>query len=375
MGRRYHFVTPALSPRVRTIVIDETGFSIAMTTFNGARFLDEQLHSMAEQTLLPVELQIGDDGSTDATEAIVRAFARTAPFPVVFHRNSTNLGYPDNFMRTAARCSAPWIAFADQDDVWLPHKLRTCAETIEKLAKFELLLIAHPVHVVDDRLKPLGYMMPEQPRFRCSGPLSRHLFWGHLGSAMVLRRELITGLDPTQRVPTLFRDVPKYPHDSWIATAANILGHVVETDAPLGLYRRHRSTVTTAGGAPEANNIAKAMNIGADHYAHVAEVSLEAATKLAGQAQVANDEAWSRRLVEGARKFEAYGDVLSARAKLYRSRRTFRRLRGFAWSALTGRYFVNGASALGWRSMAKDAFIAFTGEAGARTPAKRGATW
>ena len=67
--------------------------SIAMTTFNGAAFLREQLDSLAAQTLPPAEVHIGDDGSTDATADIVAAWAAQTPFPVHFHANPRSLGF------------------------------------------------------------------------------------------------------------------------------------------------------------------------------------------------------------------------------------------------------------------------------------------
>ncbi|HEX8394664.1 MAG TPA: glycosyltransferase, partial [Longimicrobium sp.] len=62
----------------------EPRVSVALCTYNGARWLPEQLASLAAQTRLPHELVVCDDRSTDETEAVVRAFAATAPFPVRF---------------------------------------------------------------------------------------------------------------------------------------------------------------------------------------------------------------------------------------------------------------------------------------------------
>src|SRR5262249_24814222 len=73
--------------------------SVAMATYNGARFIRQQLESLAQQTLLPHELVVRDDVSTDRTLSIVEEFSRHAPFPVRIHKNDVRLGYPDNFMR------------------------------------------------------------------------------------------------------------------------------------------------------------------------------------------------------------------------------------------------------------------------------------
>ena len=96
--------------------------SIAMATYNGEKYIKEQLQSLSNQTSLPFELVVGDDGSTDATLDILKEFCAHAPFPVRIHQNQANLGFARNFLDTARRCKGDWIAFCDQDDVWLPDK-------------------------------------------------------------------------------------------------------------------------------------------------------------------------------------------------------------------------------------------------------------
>ncbi|RMG82452.1 MAG: glycosyltransferase, partial [Chloroflexi bacterium] len=106
--------------------------SVAMATYNGEACLNEQLESLVRQEHQPYELVVGDDGSSDRTLDILRAFAARAPFPVRVTVNPERLGFGENFLQTARRCSGEWIAFCDQDDVWLPHKLAACATAIEK---------------------------------------------------------------------------------------------------------------------------------------------------------------------------------------------------------------------------------------------------
>src|SRR5580698_5355366 len=78
--------------------------SIAMATYNGARYVGEQLESLARQTVLPTELVVTDDNSTDNTVDIVTAFATKAPFPVHIEKNPKRLGYRDNFMKAVSLC-------------------------------------------------------------------------------------------------------------------------------------------------------------------------------------------------------------------------------------------------------------------------------
>jgi len=102
-----------------------TTVSIAMATYNGARFIAEQLDSFRAQTRLPDELVVCDDGSIDGTVPIVEAFAASSPFPVRLYRNFERLGYSANFGRAIGLCSGEIIFISDQDDVWYPDKLAT----------------------------------------------------------------------------------------------------------------------------------------------------------------------------------------------------------------------------------------------------------
>ncbi len=98
--------------------------SIALCTYNGERFLNQQLASMAQQTRLPDELVVCDDRSTDRTLTMVREFAASAPYPVRIFQNEQNLGFAANFERAIRLCQGNLIALSDQDDIWYPIRLQ-----------------------------------------------------------------------------------------------------------------------------------------------------------------------------------------------------------------------------------------------------------
>ena len=108
--------------------------SIALATFNGAKNLRSQLQSIASQTLLPAELVACDDGSTDDTIAILEDFRASAPFPVRMEKNAVNLGITENFLRAGSLCQTKYIAFCDQDDIWLDDKIARCEAAINDCA-------------------------------------------------------------------------------------------------------------------------------------------------------------------------------------------------------------------------------------------------
>ena len=96
--------------------------SVAMCTYNGDKYLWEQLQSIASQTRFPHELVICDDRFTDSTTDIIRDFTGSAPFPVRLHINPANLGaaakgITRNFEQASRLCTGDLIAFCDQDDV------------------------------------------------------------------------------------------------------------------------------------------------------------------------------------------------------------------------------------------------------------------
>src|SRR5205823_8200339 len=122
----------------------------ALATFNGERFLRQQLDSLAVQTLLPHELVISDDHSTDSTVAILEGFAGSSPFPVRINSNEERLGFADNFLAAAARCSGDLIAFCDQDDIWSGQKLERCVAAFGP----DVVLAVHNCTVTDSDLRP-----------------------------------------------------------------------------------------------------------------------------------------------------------------------------------------------------------------------------
>src|SRR5437660_962846 len=108
--------------------------SVVMCTYNGARYLQAQLDSIARQSTRPDELVVCDDHSTDDTPEIVRRFGSTAAFPVRVHVNEKNLGIHQNFGRAMSLANADVIFLSDQDDVWEPGKIETFLEVFQRSA-------------------------------------------------------------------------------------------------------------------------------------------------------------------------------------------------------------------------------------------------
>lgn len=128
--------------------------SIALATYNGAKYLQEQLDSFSSQTRLPDELIVCDDLSKDDTLNILINFSRTAPFKVKVVRNECNLGLTKNFEKAISLCTGDIIFLSDQDDVWFSHKLKTIEDIF--LSNSEILVSLNDQEITDEFLNASG---------------------------------------------------------------------------------------------------------------------------------------------------------------------------------------------------------------------------
>lgn len=213
--------------------------NIALATWNGARFLPALLESIAKQTYPHWKLITRDDGSTDATREIVRAFAcRFEGRVEIIEDGDSRLGAARNFEAAVKRCDAPYIAFADQDDVWLPSKLaltcQRCAE-LERWYRGEMPLLVHTdLQVVDQSLAVIAPSFAELMRLDPigGGELKRLLVRNVVtGCTMLVNRALIDLAIPIPDAVPI--------HDWWFALVATCLGKVEFVEAQPILYRQH----------------------------------------------------------------------------------------------------------------------------------------
>ena len=213
--------------------------SVAMCTYNGARYVQEQLESIAQQSRLPDDLIVCDDGSTDRTIEIVQRFAATVAFPVRLCVNDQNLGSTRNFEQAIGFCTGELIALSDQDDVWKPEKLELLEA--EFVRRPDVGLVFADAEIVDERLRPVGRRMWNEVGFR---EREKALFkkgraldvllpgWSVTGATMAFRSKLRDLILP---FPT---DLPMI-HDGWIAVMVAAVSEIAYIDKPLISYRQH----------------------------------------------------------------------------------------------------------------------------------------
>ena len=321
-----------------------TSVSVAMATLDGERHLVAQLESIARQTLLPAELVVCDDGSTDGTLELLESFAAGAEFPVRLHRNERRLGVGDNFLRAASLCTGALVAFADQDDVWLEEKLARSTQALEAPG---VRLCIHACTVVDQELLPFGRAVPDIRRARVAEPLEPPR-WGQApGMAMTFDRELLT-LFPAERRPRAHHAHGRLLHDEWIYGLARLAGRIAFLPDQLVLYRQHEVNVEGAPNQGLRRRLLDAATVGWDYYRRRAEQARDWAELLAGGRFEAEGAGWQRLAAR-----------LKARAEVYRpdaGRRT--RAAALARALAAGTYGPRGREGFGVRGLVRDTTLA-----------------
>ena len=102
--------------------MDQPLVSVIMTTYNGEQYLGAQLETVMAQSYKNIEIIICDDFSTDHTRALIKKFA-AADKRISYSFNEFNLGVNKNFEQGFLKAKGDFIAFADQDDIWLSEKI------------------------------------------------------------------------------------------------------------------------------------------------------------------------------------------------------------------------------------------------------------
>lgn len=99
--------------------------SVALCTYNGEKYIREQLESILAQTYKVDEVVISDDCSMDNTIEIIRNIESRTDIPIYIHRNNTNIGFIRNFEKAVSLCKGDTILLSDQDDIWYPDKVES----------------------------------------------------------------------------------------------------------------------------------------------------------------------------------------------------------------------------------------------------------
>lgn len=214
--------------------------SIAVCTYNGEKYLQEQLDSFTAQTRLPDEVVICDDCSQDATRQILENFAESAAFPVKLYFNKRNLGFLKNFEKAIKLCSGEIIILSDQDDVWHEEKI----ELIEaEFAKSEKIgMVYADAELVNESLDILETSMWQKTGFDAE---KQKLFVDGKAFDLLLVRGYVYGSSMAFR--SVYRDLflpfpenTAFIHDNWIAFMLCAVTNFSLINKKLIKYRQHQ---------------------------------------------------------------------------------------------------------------------------------------
>lgn len=227
---------------------------VLLATFDGSRYLQQQLDSIAAQSHIHWRLVVADDGSRDDTLAIVQRFFEKHPDRVRIVRDGPVRSARDNFFRLLRVAGpAPYFAFCDQDDVWSLDKLERLVRRCQQLETQhgdQPCLVYSDLAVVDAQLSLLNPSFMDQVRARPDRISHKTLLAENAipGCAMLLNAALADvfrtrEFDPTRAVM----------HDWWIALLASTVGHISYVPISLVNYRQH---ATNTLGSVERSGLA-----------------------------------------------------------------------------------------------------------------------
>lgn len=126
--------------------------SVALCTYNGEKYISEQLESILSQTKPVYEIIICDDRSTDDTLQIISHYENQLPDLIKVYQNPENMGYVGNFEQAMSLCTGDLVLLCDQDDRWYTNKAQSIAEVFEKHPHIDI--VCHNVKLFGEAISP-----------------------------------------------------------------------------------------------------------------------------------------------------------------------------------------------------------------------------
>lgn len=229
--------------KVNPLPASQPSVAILLATFNGERFLHEQLDSIVSQTHIHWVIYASDDGSKDQTIAILKRYQSILGVDRLVIKPGPKKGLCHNFLHLVAdpTINADYYALCDQDDIWLPTKLEAAIQNLQALQSNQRpALYCSRTQNVSETLDKVGFspLFVKEPRF--ANALVQNIAGGntmvfnHNAKALVTRAGVLDAV----------------VHDWWLyilITAAN--GHVIYDPQPRILYRQHTGAIIGAANS------------------------------------------------------------------------------------------------------------------------------
>ncbi|RYX87335.1 glycosyltransferase [bacterium] len=225
--------------------------SIALCTYNGEKYLPEQLDSLIKQDYPNLEIIIVDDASRDATVEIIKS-CRSEKIRIKLLINESNIGFNQNFKKAIDSCNGDFIAIADQDDIWLSDKISAMMLNIK-----DNLLLYHDSEFIDANGFSKGKSISTLHRF-VKKDCTMQLLYNNCvsGHACLFKKSFI------DIVPNVPKDMY---YDWWFAYTAACLGKLDFINLKLVKHRRHSASTTNTDVSNSKSSRIKHLTFFNDH--------------------------------------------------------------------------------------------------------------
>lgn len=211
--------------------------NVLLSTYNGAKYLPQQLNSILNQSCREVSITARDDGSIDETPLVLNYYSRNYSNIKVYY--GPNLGVVGSFFTLLGNAGPDYqyYAFSDQDDFWLPHKLEDALAGFQMEDSRQPLLYCSRVQYVDAGLNPLGYSKIP----------------GRIGFGNALVENVVSGCTMVMNNAARALALTHIPqkavmHDWWFYLVFSSLGKVIYDPKPNLKYRQHDHNVMGGSG-------------------------------------------------------------------------------------------------------------------------------
>lgn len=215
----------------------ESKISVAMATYNGADYLEEQLISIVNQSIIPDEIIIVDDFSKDSTVEMIDRIREKYSF-IKLYRNEVNLGPIQTFKKAVSLCTNEYVALCDQDDIWEKNKLELCFNQLKSLGNNKPSIVFSDLKMIDTKGNLINDSFWATQGYKPSKTNLKELLIGNIitGCTIMMNQKM---KDEIARMP-----VGIIMHDYWIAIIAYSIGDYRIIADSLIKYRVHSTSVT-----------------------------------------------------------------------------------------------------------------------------------
>ncbi|SCH64278.1 Spore coat polysaccharide biosynthesis protein spsA [uncultured Clostridium sp.] len=210
--------------------------AVLMSTYNGEIFIREQIESILAQEGVAVSLYVRDDGSSDQTFEILKEYEDAGNLKILPAKK--NVGPGRSFMTlifaVSKRTDFDYMAFADQDDIWLPRKLYAAVDKLKDSGETASLYGSNQTLYQDGKEGELRFSCP------LDTSLKHHINRNEVsGCTMVMNRKLVTAIVSRPCPPANIIDFRI--HDAWVALVAILTGTFIYDPNSYILYRIHEN--------------------------------------------------------------------------------------------------------------------------------------